>query len=919
MTREIIEEYLMKNRRSLPGLSYAFGLDTNQDPPEQWDKANIRILVTFLSTGETRSVSNTFTCINTLFHQGAPEEDTFVDVCYLPEAETREAFAKDGIPFMFGNVSHRPWNEYDVIAVSQAIMPEVINVPWMYNNSGVPLSTESRNQAKTPLILYGGAAAICATPILSGKIEGGKGLIDLAMIGAGEPILPRIMSTLHIVKRELGSIRDNREETLKRLLSDSYTRQHVLIPTEYEVVYKPDNCNIDHIEYLNPETPKKVKINHVEEAPQLGFQKKIFNISGENATSADIEISTGCSGGSACCSFCLEANEANGWTEIDFEHFKEEVQNTKRWAAPNTMSLFSFNSNYYYRYIDALDYLAQNSSNLSLINMRADSVGADPEYTAVAKRLGLKRIGLAVEGMSDRIRNHIFNKNLPKDLWMAAARVAFENKLILLKHGMMLYGGETDEDVEEFIRDMTELLSIRDEVGANTAIQLSFTPLVIYEGTPLRWMPRVTAYNSFHNIRTMGKFLDWAKGKVRSKFNGRGCGTYIEQLLLDLGFAGTQFLQDAQQDGLIYERNFGDKHKEIVLKALDKNSIPFDFIFPERPLDYVFSSDVIELTEPKLFEEWKENHKKQDFQKQICLKTPANLNPKCYGCGACPNGERIKWTTTRPLESKTHMEGILETLSNNRCKYAVKLVLTMRKDSELYSRTTLAHYVTAHLLRKSEELADAFFGVSKNTTSWTSNNGQMGWFGGKWVYDIQFKRPVDINTIKKLVPEVNKELTVTRIEAVEESAINLEPANTDTILYMGRIQNLSMSRLNDKLTTFDWNVKEAIKGMGGLETKSVPAPELKKRILVAQSGPEILMTMTLKANQNPYLVLSSIIGKSVEYCYANSLFIILEHGQPVDAVCSCGDKLIHSYTQGKVVSKCPTCQARALLYKTAHK
>lgn len=952
-------------------MAYCFGLDTNQDPPEAWDRAKLRILVTFLSTGETRSVSNTFTAINTLYHQATGNtEDVFVDVCYLPEAETREAFIKDGIPFMFGNVSHRSWEEYDVIGVSQAIMPEVLNVLWMFNNSSFPPTCEARDKANAPLVLYGGAAAICAIPCLAGATPEGKGLFDLGMVGAGEPILPLLTRLLVEAKDKFGSIKEHREETRKYVLSDTYIRQHVVVPTDYDVEFKEDNVTIKEIHYLDPDTPKKVLINHVDESPRLGFQNKIFNVSGENATSADVQISTGCSGGGAPCSFnrpgfsriptdqglirledavdktyntekfvshdpnsqctavkrvpdqrlykitlsdgqvtyagehhrtitinwntfeeqvkyvenlrpgdsqlvklhvsnfgpqqtingvpvtetlaylagsfrargngyfdgdsfiislplkemsrlkssleetftnrsvqegekyqtlridnvkpllepfllvkdpislvpdiifrspkativaylkglfqskgyitksgtaltdysrtflndvqlllrmlgifsklnekknpktdqtlyvlyingefsvnlrtildlphegepelkhlrvvpcttlryiarsfkksqeqteirdqlnggrltlkslktlyesgltlprvyqaiaegnyypvtvvsvepmdtvvpmystnvepyhrmcydliyehnCLEANEANGWRELPFDEFQDVVQKTKRMAAPNTMSMFSFNclsgdtliqtdkgtypisslvgreditfvysmcgptkfqaivqtgvkptlriqvedgealecspehkvavwrgteflfveaknlqvgdqlilskpevqedrewsknhtfspiktiqslgeqmmydiigtevgcytangievhnSNYYYRYIDALNELAKNSSNLSLINMRTDSVGADPEYTAVAKRLGLKRIGMAVEGMSERIRNHIFNKNLPRDLWMAAVRVAFENKLILLKHGSIM-------------------------------------------------------------------------------------------------------------------------------------------------------------------------------------------------------------------------------------------------------------------------------------------------------------------------------------------------------------------------------------------------------------------------------------------------------------------------------------------------
>lgn len=399
----------------------------------------------------------------------------------------------------------------------------------------------------------------------------------------------------------------------------------------------------------------------------------------------------------------------------------------------------------------------------------------------------------------------------------------------------------------------------------------------------------------------------------------RGPGTYVEQSLLDLGFAGTNFLYRAVPQGLIYERHFGEKHKQILLNVFNEIHIDPTFMFPERPLDFIFPSDIIQVTEPKLLEEWKEQHKKQDFKKQICLKTPANLHPKCYNCGGCKTPKDIKWTTTRPIESEAHIAQILETISESRCKYAVKLVLSMRKDCEIYSRTTLAHYITSQFLRRSNLLCDAFYEVSKNTTSWTSDKGQQGWFGGKWVYDIQFKYPVPIQEIQRLVPEVNSSLRTVRIDKVYESAKNLEPDISDSILYSGTITGVPISRIKDRLSNFDWNIKVAVKGMGGLETESVPAPELKKHMLMVQDGQNVRMVMTLKGNQNPYLVLSSILGKSVEYCYAVAVFSVLDHGKSVDAVCQCGDTLVHSYITNKVAPLCQTCQARLMLKKATHK
>ena len=71
----------------------------------------------------------------------------------------------------------------------------------------------------------------------------------------------------------------------------------------------------------------------------------------------------------------------------------------------------------------------------------------------------------------------------------------------------------------------------------------------------------------------MNEMVEFYREKgIRGKYNGRGPGTFIEQLLLDLGFAGTEFLVDiALNEGVVYERHFGAKDKEKLLKALQED------------------------------------------------------------------------------------------------------------------------------------------------------------------------------------------------------------------------------------------------------------------------------------------------------------------------------------------------------------
>lgn len=918
VTREQIEQFIVQNRRVLPGMEYYYTKDTNQDRFDDWDRAKLKVLVVFGSTGETRSVSNTFTCLNLLLHEGSKEwTDIFVDNCYMPEAETRDALIKAGLPLVIGSASHLPWSEYDVLIYSHAIMPECINVPFLWNSSGIPLASEERDEANAPLIFYGGAAAGGGFSILGGHIKDhGHGLYDVGNVGAGEVTLPTIAKTL----AELGKdIKTHRKDAIDALLA-SDVKDYLIIPKFWDVKINPENhFDVLSFEKLDPRMPDRIKVGRIYTPNYFGFYKKIFGAAGGNARSSDVQISSGCSGN--CCSFCSEGQEAGRWTEKEFEQVLDDLKKTRKFSAPNTIGAFSFNLNYYKSVFDLFHAEAEMFSNLSMINQRFDVIAAAPEYLDLAKKMGLKRISCAIEGAGPRMRNHILNKNLSSDQMRTGFRNICNQKLIMCKFGMIRTGLETDEDWREFEEELDSMIAIREEVGANTALQMNFTPLVFYNTIPLRWMPRGTAKESFYEERNMKPFLEWARSRgIRTKVNGRGPGTYIEQLLLDLGFAGSTFLCDVSiNEHMVYERHFSSADKERVLRSLEKVDIDPTIIFPERPLDYVFSADLIEFTTPANIELWKEQHKKRDFSSPLCLKTPANLSPKCRDCGMCPTPETKKQHLTRAIQSKKTVDDIHEALSLSKPKGCVKLVVQLRPGYEIYSKDMLSHYITSLFFREDDDLAEAFYAVSKNSCSWTSNNGQKGWFGGTFAFDIQFRRPMSAAQLKPYLEKINSILEVCQIKDIRDSDLNLEPSNTDSILYVGNIKDVSMARLKDKLSMFDWGIKVATKGMGsGLETEVQSHPELKDKILFVQNGSNILCSMVLPANISPYLVLSSILGKSPDYCYANSLFNIMDSGTKVDATCGCGSSLVMSHQTGKVSSLCQNCLAKRYLYKQTH-
>ena len=71
-------------------------------------------------------------------------------------------------------------------------------------------------------------------------------------------------------------------------------------------------------------------------------------------------------------------------------------------SAPNTISFYSYNLNYYKHFMDLLSEAADHFKGLTLLNERMDIVAYAPEQLALAKRLGLKRFSGAIEGYGEK-------------------------------------------------------------------------------------------------------------------------------------------------------------------------------------------------------------------------------------------------------------------------------------------------------------------------------------------------------------------------------------------------------------------------------------------------------------------------------------------------------------------------------------
>lgn len=316
-------------------------------------------------------------------------------------------------------------------------MPEILNLPLAMKYSGIPLSHQERlSRPDIPFILYGGAAASVAN-IVHGPIGeedgGGNSLIDGAFFGYGEDIIDHVYKFIMERNQEY-KIKENKMRLVHELLD---LTKNFYYPLAYEFVYNEKYpLRIDAIR-KSPgfeHVPDKVEHGLSYNTNFVGFNRKIFNIDGENATSHDIMISMGCSGEGAC-TFCNEGIIGGPFREKSLEGIRKDMNEVKYWSAANSVGFYSYNLNYYSKLFDLLGEAGRNFGQLSLINMRTDEISVNPDFLRLAKALGQIRISMAVEGLGERMRNVFLNKNLTREQLMKGVRNVFQQRFILLKMG----------------------------------------------------------------------------------------------------------------------------------------------------------------------------------------------------------------------------------------------------------------------------------------------------------------------------------------------------------------------------------------------------------------------------------------------------------------------------------------------------
>lgn len=909
LDREKIDNFIWNNYRRMKSPEFMFGVDNNQDSMQDFKKADLRVLVCFLSPGSLRGYSSTDIVLNKLIHRS--KYKVFVDFCYIPYKKDEDILKKNNIPMMFGNVSHSAYRDYDLIFISISVFMETINLPVMLNNSGIDLGYRGRlRDENTPPIYLGGASSLSSFILFGDVYEEDKSLVDISVFGFGEGVVENIVDKSVEFDKD---IKKNKKEYF-RYMMNSELKGKLFFPYYYDFVYDENELRLLDINKNLDILPDKIEMNKSSKDIE-SFTHKIFNLKGSGGESQNLIIARGCTGSGAC-SFCEEGNISGRYVEKDLKSLKEDLQESKKMGAVDSLGLFSYNINYYSKLMDLLYEVYKEVPKVNTISMRADGIAENYGFLKILRRGNVKEIGMAIEGMGDRIRNKLLNKNLNRSQIRKAVRNIFKLKYSFLKINMIITGYESEKDIKNWLRELDMILDEKEKMGANTNIRVVHNNLLIYNHTPLRWSSRISAKMSWYDRKSMNRYIKELKKRgIRMKFNKKGVQIYFNQLLLDLGVKGTRFLINmALRRDMRFYRYYSNLNRSDIKKELSEIGLEYSCIFRDRDIDEIFSEDIVNYVSDGKIEDWKNRYKKNDYRKDICLKSKVRKSPKCVSCGECSNKKEIEETINRDLKNEKSVNDVMDVMMKNNKKEVYRVILNQKEGWDFYNRSVLSRYVTSLYLRNSDRLLREFYSIGDNSLKWISQNGQDGWAFGKWVFDLYMKKKGLEDEFKNNIENINNKLISTQIIDVVEG--EMEVKQNQSLLWIGEVSNISYQKMKDSLMRYDWRVEKAKRVIGRdmvLEKKYKSS--LKDKILYIGGKDKIIVLMKLDIDINPYLVIKSILKDSYLDIREKSIFKVLEHIKDVGMKCDCGRNLSYSLINNEISKECDICKGKKLLYK----
>lgn len=578
------------------------GDEPNRILPSEWPDRPYRILFSRLSTWEDTRESFTH---RLLYGMVSDLPGIFPDLSWIPPHRDGERMTLDGVPWLLGSGTKRGAEEFDCLALSNALVQETVNVPVVLERSGIPLSRDERMRREDlPLVLLGGANALYTSLFFSPDP-----MVDCVFLGEEPDTIRELFLRLAHAKASGAS----KAEALGTL-SD--------IPG-----------------FFVPDVSRPVARKRHASRPDLNRHKVRETLVAADgvAGSASLQISEGCP---YFCSFCAESWSRKPYRETPLEQARAQALELKRELGLSKLDLYSFNFNTYEEVRPLVGELLEDFGSVGLKSQRFDAVAHDPSFARFLKIAGKTSITCGLEGISPRMRGFL-QKDLSDDELYRSLSFLLGERLRELKIFLIATGRETEEDFAEYRSFLRRLRELLDRAASRPRVVFSATPLVCFPWTPLEFLDMPAP-------KDLSRAVGFIKaGAVSAGFEFRGSAgieeAWVSQVLVRARDPRVlEAVRAAQAEtGFVFRDMVTPEFHDALRRELSKDGTdPDSFVrgfSPEHGSDRPWSGLEPGVDRGFLLREY---GKCVDFdQTPVCLGRVAEPG-RCHACGACAPPER---------------------------------------------------------------------------------------------------------------------------------------------------------------------------------------------------------------------------------------------------------------------------------------
>ena len=538
-------------------------------------------------------------------------QDACAERAYAPWVDLEAELRAAGLP-LFSVGTHRPANEFDVIAFNLSAELTFTNVLNCIDLADVPLRAADRT-ASHPLVGAGGHCTTNPEPLAD--------FLDFVVLGDGEEVVGELTEVIGCWKR---SSSDDRQALLEELA----TVEGVYVPSLYEPIYSAEGDLVETVP-LAASAPDVIEKRTVADLAAWPYPRnQLVPLTEVVHDRLNVEVFRGCTRG---CRFCQAGMITRPVRERPAEQVRAMISNGLARTGYDEVALTSLSTADFSGIQPVVDGIMSDPISAGQVSVSLPSIRVDAFTVGLATSIRQgRRTGLtfAPEAGTWRMRQIINKLIREEDLYEAVESAYSEGWRRMKLYFLTGLPSETDEDTLGIATLARKCVEIGKKYHKYPSVTVSVGGFVPKSNTPFQWFGQNTVTELQRKIyllrdelrRDHGVQLKWHDPKttlIEGVFSrgDRRLGDVLESVWRTGGTfqEWTEYFELERWETALAEAGLSPEYYANRHRHIDE-ALPWDHLSAGLHKDFLAQDWADALAEVGLPD---------------CRWTP------CYDCGAC--------------------------------------------------------------------------------------------------------------------------------------------------------------------------------------------------------------------------------------------------------------------------------------------